>query len=266
MIIMLVHKRAKKFQEFSRTTNFLGLGLNRYKFPLFQTLSDYKSGLEEYLENHNEHCKAILMGQRRSDPGCDKMDVRCHCSDGWPDIIRINPLLEWEFGHIWNFLLQYKIKYCPLYDLGYTSLAECHWTLPNPLLYHSKQKQFEPAFHLSCGNTERLGRIVRPKRAPWHAHVTRLLLRTSVAAADGDKSDCEKDDCVDLCHKDIPLLPIHVILHGFDDHWDESIQVLFCFFHYVVYTYYTYRYILYMHIKKKKNMYERVFSIKHHLL
>lgn len=80
----------------------------------------------------------------------------------WPSVMRVNPLLDWHYSDIWNYLLFYKVPYCNLYDEGYTSLGSASSTIRNPSLIHYSAKLgkeiFLPAYKLLNEAEERSGR------------------------------------------------------------------------------------------------------------
>lgn len=82
---------------------------------------------------------------------------------GWPQIMRVNPILDWKYSDIWNFLLTCNVPYCELYDLGYTSLGSRTNTGPNPSLKAvdevTKVVKYLPAYNLENGAEERSGRL-----------------------------------------------------------------------------------------------------------
>lgn len=96
---------------------------------------DLKSALEKV--HSNETIKFIFMGCRRTDFSptiASKLKVKQKTDKDWPEFIRINPLLDWTFKDIWNFIRNLNVPYCSLYDYGFTSIDRPNNTSPNPSL------------------------------------------------------------------------------------------------------------------------------------
>ena len=99
------------------------------------------------------------MGNRRTDPWSTDLQPFTESSDGWPDFMRVFPILDWDYCNIWRFLRSLNQPYCQLYDEGYTSLGEKHNSRPNPSLKIPDVEQYRPAFELMDNSHERLSRF-----------------------------------------------------------------------------------------------------------
>lgn len=95
------------------------------------------------------------------------LDEFAPTSAGWPDMMRVNPILRWSYSTVWAYLRSTGLPYCSLYDDGYTSLGSTADTLPNPGLQHPDDPwTFLPAWELADGTSERDGRVKRSKKPP----------------------------------------------------------------------------------------------------
>ncbi|KZT63243.1 adenine nucleotide alpha hydrolases-like protein [Daedalea quercina L-15889] len=95
-------------------------------------------GMKRALELYKEkfpHIGAILIGTRRSDPHGATLTFRNPTDPGWPAFERINPIINWSYGTVWDYLRRLKVRYCCLYDQGYTSLGSTYNTFRNPALF-----------------------------------------------------------------------------------------------------------------------------------
>ncbi|WFD04452.1 FAD synthase [Malassezia obtusa] len=121
--------------------------------------------------------RAMFIGIRRRDPHGSSLEVRAPCDPGWPPIMRVHPILDWDYDEIWAFLRcpvlgtppapapscvggggAHGVPYCALYDQGYTSLGSTYNTRPNPCLAIEGTDRFCPAYKLRDCASERAGR------------------------------------------------------------------------------------------------------------
>jgi FAD synthetase len=107
---------------------------------------------------------AIVLGTRSSDPNAAGQDHFCPSSHWMPPFMRVNPILEWNYGHVWHFLRLFQLPYCALYDQGYTSLGTIKDTLPCPALAVHRESasnlpKYWPAYMLRDWDSERAGRL-----------------------------------------------------------------------------------------------------------
>ncbi|KAL0212710.1 hypothetical protein RCL1_006336 [Eukaryota sp. TZLM3-RCL] len=103
----------------------------------------------------NRH--AVITGIRSTDPHSKSLSPIAPSSPGWPQVVRISPILNWSYDAVWKFLLATELPYCCLYSLGYTSLGAPDDTIPNPIL-RQDDGSFLHANCLSDEEHERSGR------------------------------------------------------------------------------------------------------------
>jgi len=148
-------------ETFLLLENFVKLTVERYDLNLISySCSNYKIALEK-LKNET-HIKAIFMGTRISDLPKSVQLLDCQLTDeGWPQFMRISPLLNWSYSQVWSFLRDMEVPYCSLYDRGYTSIGSSKNTNQNPLLrFKSRNGEiyYMPAYLLKDEHQERSGR------------------------------------------------------------------------------------------------------------
>eukprot|EP00440_Ansanella_granifera_P013439 gb/GFBE01014603.1/.p1 GENE.gb/GFBE01014603.1/~~gb/GFBE01014603.1/.p1 ORF type:complete len:284 (+),score=45.40 gb/GFBE01014603.1/:1-852(+) len=114
----------------------------------------FRRGMEDLVAGG---LRSVVMGQRRGDPWMDRVDAFSPSDDGWPAFMRINPIIDWSYSHIWAFLRVFELPYCHLYDEGYTSLGSVDSTRKNPALLRP-DGSYAPAYEMTDGSLERAGR------------------------------------------------------------------------------------------------------------
>lgn len=209
---------------FPQVEAFVTLCTERYHLDLEAVEGGMRDALEVYLHRHASESgggiKAVLVGTRRGDPHGGAFDsIRCgeetgadcgggcaakltpftRTDAGWPDFMRVHPVLDWSYKQIWEFLREPSltlgggpVEWCELYDYGcvplsrsralwigvgadgacrYTSLGSTHNTFPNPLLKATDDPAvlggWRPAWELEDESQERAGRrVLPPLRCP----------------------------------------------------------------------------------------------------
>jgi len=141
---------------FKEVIDFMHESEQRYGFRLVIIRRSIKEGLADLLSRF-PLLEGIFLGTRRSDPHCQTLEYFSPTDKDWPQIMRINPILEWEYHDIWSFLNIFQVPYCKLYRDGYTSLGGSKSTRPNPAL-KLPDGSFSPASELVDGTKERDGR------------------------------------------------------------------------------------------------------------
>lgn len=123
---------------FPHVDAFVKVCIQRYKLQCVYLPGPMKQALQHYLDMSEPKPKAIFVGIRRTDPyagkkrkrGCRSFDLYVYIyileklthfdktDEGWPDFMRVHPVIDWNYNDIWDFLLRLGIPYCSLYDEG----------------------------------------------------------------------------------------------------------------------------------------------------
>jgi FAD synthetase len=99
----------------------------------------------------------VIIGSRRTDPDCEKLNTYQYTDEDWPKIMRFHPLLDWSYSDVWDYIEEHKLPICSLYERGYTSLGSRSRTFPNNMLFTANG--YLHAKYLSDHDKERDGRI-----------------------------------------------------------------------------------------------------------
>jgi 3'-phosphoadenosine 5'-phosphosulfate sulfotransferase (PAPS reductase)/FAD synthetase len=137
--------------------------------PLPEKRISIRDAFSTYLSITPQKIHAIFVGTRRTDPHGSNLTHFDRTDHGWPDFMRIHPVIDWKLSEIWCFLRSAELReadgsplaYCEMYDEGYTSLGGVGDTVRNPRLkYVDKdgRERYRPAYELTKDEDERLGR------------------------------------------------------------------------------------------------------------
>lgn len=105
--------------SFPELNQFVKCSEKRYNLDIISVDGpDFKLALKEFKSiSKSEKVTHIFMGTRSTDLSV-AINYFQPTDKDWPQFTRVSPLLHWSFSQIWDFLLQLKINYCPLYDRG----------------------------------------------------------------------------------------------------------------------------------------------------
>ncbi|TGJ87521.1 hypothetical protein E0Z10_g1252 [Xylaria hypoxylon] len=97
---------------FSEIDDFVVLSSAEYQLDVTRYELRMKEGLEAYLADHPD-IKAIFVGTRRTDPHGEKLTHFDPTDGGWPDFMRVHPVIDWHYAEIWavrkGFLFRLKM-------------------------------------------------------------------------------------------------------------------------------------------------------------
>lgn len=150
--------------HFLEESRFVHDTVRRYNLNLMQySTSSLKKSLNN-LKSEAPNIEAIFIGTRKDDlkPGT-KMEPMTPTDNDWPKFMRINPILNWTYGQVWDFIRELEIPYCDLYNQGYSSLGTQTNTVKNSSLLkydYDGKPYYLPAWNLTSFQEERLSRSI----------------------------------------------------------------------------------------------------------
>ncbi|XP_014248229.1 FAD synthase-like isoform X2 [Cimex lectularius] len=152
----------KNENTFKEVEDFICKTTQRYRLDLVTKQGPIRNALNELkMTEEGKRWKIALMGTRRNDPCGKNLDYIQKTDQGWSELTRVSPILDWSYSNIWQFLRTLSIPYCKLYDQGYTSLDGKNNSLKNPKLRYvdeTGKECFHPAWKLDDESAERSGR------------------------------------------------------------------------------------------------------------
>lgn len=158
-VIPVLYIRPKN--PFPEVEDFVAQCKQNYRVDMIEQQGSIKPVLEVICAERPK-LKAVLMGLRRTDPYGQNMNFMQQTDPGWPPLLRVNPILDWTCEDVWAYILDNKVDYCSLYDLGYTSLGETTNTKQNKHLRREDpvtgKVTYRPAYELLDDALERDGR------------------------------------------------------------------------------------------------------------
>ncbi|TPX64369.1 hypothetical protein SpCBS45565_g05927 [Spizellomyces sp. 'palustris'] len=122
--------------SFPEVDDFVEFCVDRYNLELVKMYGPMRAGLQVFLDRYPE-TKAMLVGTRRTDPFGEHLQPFQMTDPDWPTLMRVHPILDWDYADIWKGLANLRIPYCILYDLGLvdTNGLIDHTTITNRLVF-----------------------------------------------------------------------------------------------------------------------------------
>lgn len=179
-VLHLVHSAAKKLcpnnnepklvafyaplpNHFKEESDFVQETARRYDLKLMQYSSNsLKESLFQFRADAPS-IEAIFIGTRKDDFKSGFQMTAMEPTDGnWPKYMRVNPILNWSYLQVWEFIRELDIPYCDLYNQGYSSLGTQDNTTKNSSLlrYDEAGKPYYlPAWSLTDLRKERFSRL-----------------------------------------------------------------------------------------------------------
>jgi 3'-phosphoadenosine 5'-phosphosulfate sulfotransferase (PAPS reductase)/FAD synthetase len=147
------------------------------KIILFSTLHEAITFLK------TKRVGTIIMGNKKTDMGWADKAIYTKMLPKYPKMTSYNPLFEWTYKQVWDYIDREKLLTCSLYNKGYTSIATTLNTFPNYFLY-TENKGYNHAKYLE-GDLERQGIIMDNLPVILTCHIHNHKLTEKVDILDG---------------------------------------------------------------------------------
>lgn len=85
---------------FPEVEEFVTTSTKEYHLDLMRYELAMRPALEAYLDDRKS-VKAVFMGTRRTDPHSEFLEHFSPTDKGWPQFMRINPMIDWCYVDIW---------------------------------------------------------------------------------------------------------------------------------------------------------------------
>jgi FAD synthetase len=145
-------------REFGEVTEFVNRTAETYDLDMVRFDCGFADGLTQLVERESGGL-AFVLGTRRGDPNCGEQEHFCPASEWMPPFMRVNPVLHWDYGDVWDFLREFGLTWCVLYDQGYSSLGHRENTQRNPSLRRpGSPETYDAAWTMTDFTLERAGR------------------------------------------------------------------------------------------------------------
>ena len=104
-------------KEFPEVEAHVASAVDRYGFRMLRYSSGLKAGLAD-LVDQSPRTLAFVLGTRQGDPNCGDQGAFAPSSSYMPNFMRVNPIITWSYGLVWQFINLHKIPVCSLYQDG----------------------------------------------------------------------------------------------------------------------------------------------------
>jgi len=96
-------------QTFEEIDQFVTECAQRYALDVDRISLPMKLAFTKYLER-NKQIKAVLVGTRRTDPHGEFLTHFDRTDHGWPEFMRVHPVINWHYWEIWDVCAFYGLS------------------------------------------------------------------------------------------------------------------------------------------------------------